>query len=106
MSIRENIGSRWRKVGQATRQKSKFERLRRKVRIVGQRVLDKIVPLRQRHLRKIISEYVDHYHGERNHQGLDNRLIEPMQATARSPGPIKCTERLGGVLNYYYREVA
>ena len=68
--------------------------------------LNKIVPLGERHLRKIVFEFVDHYHGERNHQGLGNRLIEPMPARARSVGPIKCRGRLGGVLNFYYREAA
>jgi putative transposase len=68
--------------------------------------LNKIVPFSERHLCRIVFEYVDHYHGERNHQGLDNRLIEPMPARARNVGPIKCRERLGGVLNFYYREAA
>jgi transposase InsO family protein len=68
--------------------------------------LNKIVPLGERHLRKIVFEFVDHCHRERNHQGLRNRLIEPMPARARSVGPIKCRERLGGVLNFYYRHAA
>jgi hypothetical protein len=29
----------------------------------------------ERHFRRAVAEYVEHYHGERNHQGLDNRLI-------------------------------
>ena len=68
--------------------------------------LNKVIPFSEKHLRRIVSEYVDHYHGERNHQGLENRLIESMPARARSACPIKCRERLGGVLNYYYRDAA
>jgi putative transposase len=30
-------------------------------------------------LRNAIGEFVAHYHFERNHQGLGNRLIVPMQ---------------------------
>ncbi len=37
--------------------------------------LNKLVPLGERHLRLAVSEFVEHYHLERNHQGLDNRLI-------------------------------
>jgi putative transposase len=42
--------------------------------------LDKLVPLGERHLRRAVSEFVEHYHFERNHQGLDNRLITPIAA--------------------------
>jgi len=66
---------------------------------------NRIVPLGERRLRKIVFEFVDHYHRERNHQSLDNRLIEP-PASAPNAGPIKCRERLGGVLNFYFREAA
>ena len=45
-------------------------------------------------------------HRERNHQGLDSRLIEATLANASNSGPIKCRERLGGVLNVYYRDAA
>ena len=44
-------------------------------------------------------------HHERNHQGLGNRLIiEEGSGTAN--GPIQCRQRLGGMLNYYYRQAA
>jgi hypothetical protein len=54
-------------------------------------------------LRKGIQEFVLHYHHERNHQGLDNRLILPEGAPADAGGTVLRRERLGGVLNYYYR---
>lgn len=50
--------------------------------------------------------FLAHYHGERNHQGLGNRLIAGGQEVGRAVGPIRCRERLGGMLRYYYREVA
>ena len=37
--------------------------------------LDRIVLFGERHLRRAIGEFVEHYHHERAHQGLGNRLI-------------------------------
>jgi putative transposase len=71
--------------------------------------LRKLVPLGERHLRRAVSEYVAHYHGERNHQGVGNRLLTPAEPTVRSANgnaPIERRERLGGLLNFYYRRVA
>ena len=54
-----------------------------------------------------LHEYVEHYHHERNHQGKGNVLLWPAvsQDTARA-GPIRCRERLGGLLKYYERQAA
>jgi transposase InsO family protein len=72
--------------------------------------LDKLVPLGERHLRLAISEFIEHYHLERNHQGLDNRLITavavPANENADPAAPIARRERLGGLLSYYYRATA
>jgi putative transposase len=72
--------------------------------------LAKLVPLGERHLRLAISEFVEHYHLERNHQGLDNRLITVSPAAANdnadSAAPIARRERLGGLLSYYHRRAA
>ena len=65
--------------------------------------LDRFVPLSERHLRTAVTEYVVHYHTERNHQGLGNELITPLPASANDAGPIVSRERLGGILNYYCR---
>jgi transposase InsO family protein len=59
-----------------------------------------------RRLRAAIREFVDHRHCERNHQGLDNRLIIPLKTAASTIGTLERHERLGGMLNYYYREAA
>jgi transposase InsO family protein len=68
--------------------------------------LAKVIPLGERHLRKLVSEFVAHYHAERNHQGLGNKLITPMNDNAANSGRIVRRQRLGGVLNYYHREAA
>jgi len=67
--------------------------------------LDRIVPLGEQHLRAAVRAFTDHYHEERPHQGLSNELIAPKTAW-RGPGPLRCHERLGGVLKFYYREAA
>jgi putative transposase len=58
------------------------------------------------HLRRVVEEYLDHYHRERNHQGLDNKIIEPGREIGRTNGNIRRRERLGGMCHYYYRDAA
>lgn len=62
-----------------------------------------VIPLGERHLKRVVREYVDHYHCERNHQGLGNELIKQAAGNLRGDGPVECRERLGGVLRYYER---
>jgi len=68
--------------------------------------LDRIVPLGERHLRRDISEFVAHYHRERNHQGLQNRLIDAAPEPANTNGRVARKERLGGLLSFYHRAAA
>jgi len=56
-------------------------------------------------LRTAIYEYLAHYHAERNHQGLDNRLIIP-NAEEKSDGVVHRKQRLGGTLSFYHRNAA
>ena len=53
--------------------------------------LDRIVPLGEEHLGRASWEYVDHYHGERNHQGLDNVLLRGAPAPANENGWVACS---------------
>ncbi len=66
--------------------------------------LDRLVLIGERHLRHAIDEYAEHYHLERTHQGLDNKLIDGVPELAS--GQVVRRERLGGLLNHYYREAA
>ena len=68
--------------------------------------LERMVPLGEWHLRWAISEYMRHYHSERNHQGLDNTLIDGISPDTDGVGPVARGERLGGLLSFYYREAA
>jgi putative transposase len=74
------------------------------VRSMREECLAKIIPLSETHLREVLREYVAHYHAERNHQGLANRCIDaPLE---QGTGRIVRSKRIGGMLNYYYREAA
>ena len=68
--------------------------------------LERIVPLGEGHLRHAISEYMAHYHRERNHQGLGNALIDGEQQDVAGVGRIVRRERLGGLLSFYHRNTA
>jgi putative transposase len=61
-----------------------------------------VIVLGERHLRRVLAGYIAYYHRERNHQGLGNELINGV-SSARSDGRIRRRQRLGGLLNYYYR---
>jgi len=68
--------------------------------------LAKIIPLRDLHLRHAVKEYTEHYHVERNHQGLENRLVEEPPRVVDMNFAVIRHERLGGVLNYYETRAA
>ena len=77
------------------------------VRSVRSECLSRVIPLGERHLRHLLSEYLVHFHQERNHQGLENRIIELLAAnTNAGKGIVRRRERVGGLLSYYYREAA
>ncbi|MCH7796927.1 MAG: transposase [Planctomycetes bacterium] len=66
--------------------------------------LSRLVILGEHHLRRAIAEYVEHYHHERTHQGLGNRLIEGVPEL--TSGRVVRRPRLGGLLSHYHREAA
>ena len=72
------------------------------VRSIKQECLNRVIPFGACHLRRTIAAYVEHYHRERNHQGLENTLID--DRTRQPMGTrIRRRTRLGGLLNYYER---
>lgn len=62
-----------------------------------------VVPLGEHHLRRVVTENVEHYHLERNHHGLENRLLPQSPPPINDNLPIERRERLGGILNFYHR---
>jgi transposase InsO family protein len=73
------------------------------VRSIKSECLGQIIPLGEDHLRRAVRDYTEHYHLERNHQGLENELIERCDDDFCGDGPVECRERLGGMLRYYRR---
>ena len=76
------------------------------VRTIKESCLERLILFGEGSLRKAIHDFVIHYHHERNHQGLDNRLIMQEESHASKTGAIQCRQRLGGMLKYYYRQAA
>jgi hypothetical protein len=76
------------------------------VRSVKEECLSKVILFGERSLRRALSEYVDHFHAERNHQGKGNVLLFPRDADRHRVGPVRYRERLGGLLRYYHQEAA
>lgn len=68
--------------------------------------LDRLWFVGERTLRLVLNEYVDHYHRERHHQGIGHAIIDLGPEVNLSEGRLVCRKRIGGLLNYYYREVA
>jgi transposase InsO family protein len=68
--------------------------------------LNKMIFFGERSLNRAGREYLVHYHVERNHQGLDNRLIESTNDVGCAASDIECRNRLGGMLRYYHRKAA
>ncbi|MBT62100.1 MAG: hypothetical protein CML13_02700 [Puniceicoccaceae bacterium] len=67
--------------------------------------IDHMIFFSEKSLRRAVEQYVEHFHQERNHQGLDNLIPFPnIPQNDSEIGPIVKSERLGGLLNYYYRE--
>jgi putative transposase len=76
------------------------------VRSIKHECLRHIVPLGERHLRAVMHEFVEHYHAERNHQGLGNVIPFPSRGSVTAIGRIERRQRLGGLLHFYDRKAA
>ena len=72
------------------------------VRSIKEECLDRMIPIGEQHFRRAVVEFVRHYHGERNHQGLDNCVIAGTPFIDRTRR-VRRHCRLGGLLNFYER---
>ena len=76
------------------------------VRSIKEECLNRMIFIGQASLRRAVSEFMEHYHHERNHQGLENRLIGDHAIVVRDNGIVRCRQRLGGLLNFYHLNAA
>jgi len=80
--------------------------IERFMRSIKEECLEKMIFFGEKSLRNAVREFCRHYHQERNHQGLENKLIQPERDVGLNEGKVACRERLGGLLKYYYRDAA
>ena len=80
--------------------------LERYMRSLKSECLDRMIFFGRESLERALKNFALHYHEERNHQGLDNKLIDPSDEVDQKIGEVRCRERLGGLLRYYYRDAA
>jgi hypothetical protein len=73
------------------------------VRSAKEECLSKLILFGEASLRRALSEFIDHFHAERNHQRKDNVLLFPSEKVGehKTRNRIRCRERLGGLLKYY-----
>jgi putative transposase len=65
--------------------------------------MSKLILFAEASLRRVLTEYLAHFHIERNHQGKGNVLLFPEPNDSSSSGRVGCRKRLGGLLRYYHR---
>lgn len=68
--------------------------------------LKRMIFIGESSLRRSIVAYMEHYHHERSHQGMNNEIIIPFDHAGQDQGLIQRKHRLGGMLSYYYRVAA
>ena len=75
------------------------------VRSIESECLSKLILFGEASLRRAVTQFIEHYHLERPHQGKGNQLLFPSPVSPPSPraGRIQCRERLGGPLKFYQR---
>jgi putative transposase len=77
------------------------------VRSIKEECLTWLILFGEASLRHVLTQYVEHFHHERNHQGKGNVLLFPaVSHDTEHKGQIRRRERLGGLLKYYTREAA
>ncbi len=65
--------------------------------------LDRLILFGEKAMRNAVSQYLELYHAERPHQGLDNELIVPLEQPPAMVAKVEKTECLGGLLRSYRR---
>ena len=65
-------------------------------------LLDHVIPVNERHLKRLLSEYVRYYHIDRTHLGLEKDTPNPRARAEQKHGsPILSFPRLGGLHHRY-----
>jgi putative transposase len=73
---------------------------------VKEECLSRMIFFASASLQHALRQFMAHYHTERNHQGLENRIPQPASVTVLPHHPVQRRQRLGGMLSYYHRVAA
>ena len=76
------------------------------VRSIKEECLSRMIFFAPASLQHALRQFMAHYPTERNHQGLENRIPQPMSVAALPHHPVQRRQRLGGMLSYYHRVAA
>lgn len=68
--------------------------------------LDHVIVLGERHLQRVLKEFLVYYHGSRTHLGLEKDAPNPRAVEVLSTGPVVGKSVLGGLHHRYYRDAA
>jgi transposase InsO family protein len=68
-------------------------------------VIDHVVVLNERHLRRVLQSYMASYHTWRVHRSLDMDAPEPRPVQRPEVGPVRKLPEVGG-LHYHYERIA
>ena len=68
--------------------------------------LDHVIVLNEKHLRRVLKEYLAYYHESRTHLGLEKDTPEPRAVQPLDAGPVRGQPVLGGLHYRYYRDAA
>ena len=64
-----------------------------------------MIPINERQLRRVIRSYVDYYHVDRTHLGLEKDGPEERPIETREMGEVVAISRVGGLHHRYSREL-
>jgi len=70
---------------------------------IRQECLSKLILFGEASLRRALTEYIEHHHFERNHQGKGNLLLFPAINVPPKFRTVHRRDRLGGLLKFYSR---
>ena len=76
------------------------------IRSLKDECLERMIFFGEQPFHRALGEFVEHYHLERNHQGMGNELLIAGEQPIDRNGKIRRRERLRGLLNFYCRQAA
>jgi len=80
--------------------------IERFIRSIKDESLSRLILFGENMLSNAVRQFLTHYHTERNHQSIDNKIIQPGDEVGWHKRDVQSRERLRGMLRYYYREAA